>query len=612
MTNHVKLIAMVAAAMHNRTDIVDEIDTLLAPFGARKLSTVEMKSYSGNFSGWEVELEIVHVNESVIIDLVLPDSFPAVLPVIFLKRPKLMELSFPHLENNGKLCIWDNMTCVNPKDPSFVVELLEDTALLIKDGLTGALDQDFHNEFTSYWNYHNKTGNFKRSICDLQNKRTRRIVVNYTKGQHTFGDNETILISFLNNINSNNIDFTGYTLEQSLLICLNDTWLPSQFPNTIQELLQLVKADSSNQKMGYIERELLNTINVNQAYPSLLVSFNAPNNTCVIAIEFESSINKRKNQYHKVTAKHGFNQTMPVAAFLARVSNFKIFGRNVTRHDQSWIMGRDHNTGAMKLSEEVITIIGCGSIGAATAKLLLQSGVMNLNLFDDELLSTENPSRHLLGCSSAGLSKTEELAKRLRADFPLSNINAYKAWTAYDEQGVSFTALENSEIIVSCTADWLTDQALIDMQTQHKFGPIVFSFVEPHAMAGHVIVNPEGSNAFNSLHIVDTNRVGKLKFPATQWQESTIRKVPACAGSFQPYGVIPLIHTQSMLVESILHHLTSNELLPPTHSVWFESTKELNLLNGKWSDSWINEYGSPGDGKCQKRFAYDGTHWIKQ
>ena len=81
---------------------------------------------------------------------------------------------------------------------------------------------------------------------------------------------------------------------------------------------------------------------------------------------------------------------------------------------------------------------GTSGIGAATARLLLQSGIMNLNLFDDELLSTENPSRHLLGCSSAGFSKTEELAKRLRSDFPLSNINAYKGWNAYDENGESF------------------------------------------------------------------------------------------------------------------------------------------------------------------------------
>lgn len=612
MLHHEKLIAMVAAAMHNLTDIVDGIDTLLAPFGARKLSTVELKNYSDNLSGWELELEIRHNNEPVIIDLVLPGSFPACLPNIFLKIPKLSVLSFPHLEDKGKLCVWDGMTCVNPNDLSFIVELLEHAVLLISDGLTGALDQDFHNEFTSYWHYHNKTENFKRSICDLQKNRTRQIVVNYSKGQHTFGDNETALIAFLDNISSRHVGASGYPLERSLLICLNETWHPSQFPNTTKALWQLIKTDSSNQNMDFIERELLDTINVKHSYPSLLISFNSPDNICVIAIEFESSINKRKNQYNKVTAKHGFNKTMPIGTFLQRVSNFKIFGRNVTRHDHSWLMGRDHNTGVLRFSDDVITIIGCGSIGAATARLLLQSGIMNLNLFDDELLSTENPSRHLLGCSSAGSSKTEELAKRLRSDFPLSNINAYKGWNAYDENGESFTALEDSEMIVSCTADWLTDQALLDMQTQHNFGPIVFSFVEAHAMAGHVIVNPENSNAFNSLHILETNKVGKLKTPVTQWQGSTIKNIPACAGSFQPYGVIPLTHTQSMLAETVLIHLTSDELLPPTHTVWFESTDELKRLNGTWSNSWINEYGSPGEGKCQKRFVYDGTNWIKQ
>ena len=45
MLHHKKLIVLVAAAMHNPTDIVDEIDTLLAPFGARKLSMVELKNH---------------------------------------------------------------------------------------------------------------------------------------------------------------------------------------------------------------------------------------------------------------------------------------------------------------------------------------------------------------------------------------------------------------------------------------------------------------------------------------------------------------------------------------------------------------------------------------
>lgn len=612
MLNHEKSIAMVAAAMHNSTDIVDEIDTLLAPFGARKLSTVELNNYSDNLSGWELELEIRHNNKPVIIDLVIPSTFPACLPNVFLKTPKLPVLSFPHLEEKGKLCVWDGTACVNPNDLSFIIELLEEAVLLISDGLTGVLDQDFHNEFTSYWRYHNKTDNCKRSICDLRKKRTRQIVVNYSKRNHSFGDNETELITFLDNITSRNAGASGYTLEKSILICLNDTWLPSQFPNTTEELLQLIKADSSNQNMDFIERQLLNTINVKHNYPSLLISFNSPDNLCVIAIEFESSINKRKNKYNKVTAKHGFNDTMPIKTFLQRASNFKVFGSNVTRHDHSWLMGRDHNTNALRLSDEVITIIGCGSIGAATARLLLQSGVMKLNLFDGELLGTENPSRHLLGCSSVGFSKTEELAKRLSSDFPLSEINAYKGWKAYDENGKSFTALEDSSMIVSCTADWLTDQALLNMQTQYKFCPIVFSFVEAHAMAGHVIVNPENSNAFNSLHIIETKEVGRLKIPATQWQASTIKNIPACAGSFQPYGVIPLTHTQSMLAETVLTHLTSDKLLPPTHSVWFESTDELNRLNGSWSKFWVNEYGSPGEGKCQKQFVYDGTSWIKQ
>ncbi|MBF4243414.1 hypothetical protein, partial [Vibrio anguillarum] len=83
--------------------------------------------------------------------------------------------------------------------------------------------------------------------------------------------------------------------------------------------------------------------------------------------------------------------------------------------------------------------------------------------------------------------------------------------------------LDNADLIFSATGNWYSDQQLLKLQSK-EFYPIVFSFVEAHAMAGHVIVNPPNSDAFNRLHHCCGNQVGIMKNTATCWPNETVIK----------------------------------------------------------------------------------------
>lgn len=72
--------------------------------------------------------------------------------------------------------------------------------------------------------------------------------------------------------------------------------------------------------------------------------------------------------------------------------------------------------------------------------------------------------------------------------------------------------------------------------------PNYFGSVEPHAMAGHAIVNLPETNAYNSLYNLSGSEIGTLKNTVCLWDNDTLEKIPACAGEFQPYGAIELIH----------------------------------------------------------------------
>ncbi|MDH8107206.1 ThiF family adenylyltransferase, partial [Klebsiella pneumoniae] len=45
------------------------------------------------------------------------------------------------------------------------------------------------------------------------------------------------------------------------------------------------------------------------------------------------------------------------------------------------------------MSEHKVAIVGCGSVGSSVSRLLLQSGIRKMMLWDDDLMKSENSSR---------------------------------------------------------------------------------------------------------------------------------------------------------------------------------------------------------------------------
>src|ERR1035438_5012198 len=147
------------AAMRERA--IMEADLFLGnSYGAFRLAEADFApGAEGHFrAGWSMVIQ--PSNRRRRLHLYADPSFPFSRPSFFLlDRPKF--LTWPHIEESGKLCLLDN---VKIERPELVHEVLRsevtDAFRLVEKSEAGANVGDFQGEFHSYWNrQENLSGN---------------------------------------------------------------------------------------------------------------------------------------------------------------------------------------------------------------------------------------------------------------------------------------------------------------------------------------------------------------------------------------------------------------------------------------------------------------------
>ncbi|MGC0983873.1 ThiF family adenylyltransferase [Pantoea agglomerans] len=614
---------------------VDQLSTLLAPYGARKLSTNELSKFNDNYACvWELPTDLEFNNELIILQLRYKTLSEFDIPNIFISSPETDVCQLPHLEENGKLCVWPDSYIIDKNDMTYAVALLNDAILMLRKGITGDLNEDFIDEFQNYWVYQCNKLERITSLCNLKNKSTRLV---YGYRSRNFGaiysDTEESLINWLENTkilpfesdesNSKDKRIRQKQLSKIVsipLIFFNAAWYPSQYPKTARDLFDLINT-KHNDPETTIELILKSCANMINVKPMILVSFSTPSGMNIIGIQILKGVSDlaidrfdsrgiSSGRFRRTALLDGYRNYISRKILKNRICETKTENLIVERSDDAWLMGREHNKTYKKISEHKVAIVGCGSVGSSVSRLLLQSGIKKLMLWDNDRMKSENSSRHLLGFDSVYKNKALAIAAKLRREFPNAYIEAFdEDWT---ENSKYSQKIAEADIIVSCTAHWNTEQQLLKRQSEDILGVIVFAFVEAHAMAGHVIVNQLGSNAFNSWHITEGQNIGALKYPATYWKGNTRKRIAACAGEFQPYGTVPLTNLHALTARTIIDVIMDRFSTKSFAYSYMGRKEELLDLGGKWNNKWIAQFGSPGKGDCIIPLIFNNSNWEKE
>ena len=494
-------------------------------------------------------------------------------------------LDWPHIERDGVLCVLPGEATISPRDPVGVAaDILTEAQGLIEKCKVGAIDDDFRDEFLSYWALAADEGAPPFTSLVAPNGPSRQLVIWRGDKVRVCADDRATLEQWLTWWGVEKPK-KGYTFQQGVLLRLPQPLVPSEYPRTAADLDGLARNLGSDAAALLEERAAADV-------PKFEVLIGAPtaHGACFAGLLVSRP---KDGEMHQGFRPGRVPRGVHVRRYLS--AGNRVVRCTVGRADHDWIHGRDQDPRQARLKQARVMVLGCGAIGAGGARLLAQSGVGHLTLVDHQLLDWPNISRHALGARSALEPKAAALAETLRRDFPhLGEIEGRVFTFGLGATGL-MDELRTFDVIIGATGEWSADALLNEVQQSREgVPPIVYAWMEPHAAAGHtVLVRRTGDGG--CLHCGFDDR-GRPTRTVTEWPEGEdLRQEPACGAVFTPYGAVELTWTQALVAELVVDVLL-DRANGSAHRIWVGRRELVEAQGGKWSASWCETACDPGNG----------------
>lgn len=542
----------------------------------RTLLLPELGSYRERcvVAGWEVSVQFSDKIRRL--HLLIDNLFPrTAAQVALIDRPDY--LTWPHVNKDGVLCILPDIAEVDPALPAeATANIFGQACTLIEELIAGQRQEDFRDEFNSYWSREAIRGVPFYSLCA---PRAPSRLISVWRGQQFYllGDDESQLLTWLKHFASD--ESTKRKTGAGILIWLPKPLIPTEYPRTGKMVRELALQSECSESF---ERLLSD----GSESAIVLLGMESVNGPCFAGITLgllRESI--RPNGRRTDQIGKGFRAgKVPKELMTKRVvASERAILSVVERVDASWIHGRDHAPEATRLRNAKVAILGCGSVGSGVAELLAQAGVGEFMLVDPERLSWANVGRHVLGVDSVHGSKSEKLAASIKTRFPhIIAASSFEAkWSQIPQ--VAAEALRDCDLIVSAIGSWSAEGELNEWHIRgRRLHPIVYGWTEPHACAGHAVAIMKRGGCFQCGMTV----TGSPKLRVTRFDHATTRNEPACGVVFQPFGPIELAHTITLVSELAVDCLLGN-VIESTRRVWAGRRVTLEKVGGRWSDDWL-------------------------
>ena len=562
-------------------EAIRNIESVLVPFeGVRELAPWEMFPDKDHFShAWEVPG--LCKDPTLALRVLVQENLPYDPPRIAV-APCPADLAWPHLEENGLLCLKGDDEGFPISNPgAFVLRLLKRASIVVDSGVAGSNVQDFESEFVSYWNRWSRTSVKVISICQPGGL-SRFVHAWFSKNYGVVAaDTEEALKKWLENrfsgLTTNNLTF-----RQVPLLSLHRPPRPDEYPTSLGMLRRILQGSSSC--LDLLDEAMLAAEIENRKPTLVMLEARSESGPAFAAV----LVNRPDN------LTNGFRKRLPKKLLLSRYDVASVSGMAVVRYDPSWIHGRDNSHNLQTLRKKVVAIAGLGSLGSGVAELLAKVGVGKILLIDPQVLASCNVSRHSMGISDVGNKKVDAIADNLKKRFPHGSFETVPT-TLTEVLKFNPQSLESADLMVALTGQWSAESfldALARSEEGAKLPGIVYGWLEPHAAAGHALAILGHRHSLSC--VLDDE--GYDRVPVAQWSNPTSIPVPACGGTFQPYGAIELSHIQALVADLIVDVLLGHTS-ESTRRTWISSERNLIRSNGAWNPEWIARYGNPDLGE---------------
>ncbi len=543
------------------------------------LSEMELKRYSARdvVKGWRIFPKCMEYSMHDL-DIFFDNEFPYSLAKTAI-TPATKFLKYPHIEEDGYLCLerinnYDNNVKRN------INKVTISSLNLVYQCLEFKNQDDFQDEIKAYWqrDAESKYAPFW-SLLDVTKKDSR--IVKACKNNELIAENEDDLRQWLINAGKTNNEL----VDAFILWPKVNFKIPDDYPKNFDDVYNYIKENAGNDD---ILKSFETAVKSFESTIFIIIGFDVENGVVLIGIRISGKSNGKLHDGFR-PGKMSFE-----AAVYRGYRGKEVYQkRAVARVDSKWILSRDTDEGINVLVDKKITIVGCGAIGSAVARLLVQAGVGHLNLIDSDHLEWVNIGRHTQGANSLinneKMKKVDLLKKALNQDFPHLTIDAIsKKWERIGKSKTNM--LEKSDLVIMVTGSWEAESAMNDYaKSVENFPPILYGWTESFACAGHSVAIFKGEICLDCIFTK-----GKFRFNmARDFKKENFRE-PGCATDFNPFGNIELQPISSMIAEMSVDIL-SGKLSHSRLISWIGAKERVTEKGGKWTERAENLFKAYND-----------------
>ncbi|WP_432404873.1 ThiF family adenylyltransferase [Wukongibacter sp. M2B1] len=467
--------------------------------------------YVANPNGDYLFIDIYIKEEVIRLKCTFPSGFPYEFPKVYILQVFYKKYApLPHVNSQGSICTFDiNKVFPNNDKPNeLTLETVKQAETILIDGIEGRNKDEFRDEFLAYWQLESNV------IADLiftpTDKLERLFYYKRNKSFIYLSNDKKKLSNYLKYAKGWKISSSEF--KKALFLPMLNKWYPP-FANTNKEVIDLL-----SQEKYY--NEFLSYMKDNTSNRMIISSHEVNDSLCICGWE-----------HKKEKTPNGFrvNSVDPILMYKHIYGNTKIMKITVNQlgHRRLYDRGGD---GTIK--EDIkVSIIGCGSIGSYLTKTLVDLGINNFTLIDNDELSAENIARHYCGVSYIRNKKVDAIKEELIRHYPDINCTAVAKNV--------FTVIDDSiEIFNSCDLNFVV---VGSMPVERKFitllnegnitKPIVFIWVEPYLMGGHAIIMQHKQD-ISTLYDCNFNFKNRVILNGEEY----IKKEAGCQSTFLPYS----------------------------------------------------------------------------
>jgi len=473
------------------------------------------------------------LNQKILIAVHVTKWFPQHLPIFFLHEYNSLGF-LPHILPNGSICYLEKESIyINTEKPEIVfqasVELVIKT---LTDGLNGANQVDFREEFNLFWN--NNKFLSKLSLSSFINVSKEPKKIQLLKNNNK----KAIAFDFDKDIERQKRIYFGNrkTFSKSGLyipLRLDSKITPPKYDQkwTIDEFVNWLRPKISSEHWLIINQSILNKNP--EKFEYLVLSI--PRETgSPILIGVHLKPNKKNSSYPLLKNDTGWGLD-----FL-----------KVTRLDVPAFLPR---SGAkIGLQEKSVLLVGCGSVGSHLALELAKAGISIIGLIDNEKIEFENLNRFSLGLQYVRMSKVNAIEQYINKNFLFSFAKSFET-TLEGFLDEKVNAIKIFDLVISATGNPTINLYLNKLSRELNF-PLLIGWNEPFGIGGHAQLSiPNLPGCYRCLYRDTYNFVS---FAAKDQPKPFHKKHLGCGEVYTPYSSLDSIRTSELMARLAISFLT--------------------------------------------------------